>query len=290
MITQTYPNLEIIISDNASSDLEVENIARDFVSKDKRVSFFRQELNRGPAFNFKFVLEQAQGKYFMWAADDDEWDMCFVSRCVEVLNDNPKVILCSTAAILMDQNHQELETYYEDINTVGMPRLARARKILKNLARNTSFYGVYRISDLRTAQIPQWYGGDHMFMTEMSLRGDFVFLPTPLFYSMVGGNGTSAQSVADASGIRSAFLINFPNLSLYFRFLMESARWKKISFLEHVQLLMFITERFLTPPYPERISSDIKHFLQGASSSLKYLIWKFTKRAVKRVLTALRIK
>ncbi len=27
----------------------------------------------GGVFNFKFVLEKATGKYFMWAVDDDEW-------------------------------------------------------------------------------------------------------------------------------------------------------------------------------------------------------------------------
>lgn len=68
---QTYKNLEIIISDNNSSNLEVVKILEEFKTLDKRIICFQQTKNTGAAKNFHFVLKKAKGLYFMWASDDD---------------------------------------------------------------------------------------------------------------------------------------------------------------------------------------------------------------------------
>ncbi len=69
--SQTYQNLEIIVSDNGSPTNEVEQIVEEFKKKDNRIQFYRQAKNMGPGFNFRFVLDKASADYFMWAADDD---------------------------------------------------------------------------------------------------------------------------------------------------------------------------------------------------------------------------
>jgi glycosyltransferase involved in cell wall biosynthesis len=81
---QTYPNLEILVSDNASPGSETESVAREFSAQDKRIKYFRQPTNIGPIANFRFVLAKASGDYFMWAADDDEWDARFIETCLAV--------------------------------------------------------------------------------------------------------------------------------------------------------------------------------------------------------------
>jgi glycosyltransferase involved in cell wall biosynthesis len=72
--TQSYKNLEIIVSDNASIDSEVEAVMKEFLSKDSRIKYFKQDTNQGAIFNFRFVREKASGSYFMWAADDDYFE------------------------------------------------------------------------------------------------------------------------------------------------------------------------------------------------------------------------
>ncbi|MBN1974464.1 MAG: glycosyltransferase family 2 protein [Sedimentisphaerales bacterium] len=83
--SQTYRQLEIIVSDNCSPDKQVEKIAREFASNDPRIKYHVQDKNMGASQNFKFVLEQATGKYFMWAADDDYWDQKFIQTGIEAL-------------------------------------------------------------------------------------------------------------------------------------------------------------------------------------------------------------
>lgn len=80
LLGQSYKNFELIISDNASTD-NTEKICRSYAKKDKRIRYIRQKENIGAVNNFNFVLKEAQGKYFMWAADDDLWDRNYI-KCI----------------------------------------------------------------------------------------------------------------------------------------------------------------------------------------------------------------
>lgn len=81
---QTYKNLEIIVSDNCSPYPDVEKVGREFEVKDLRVQYHRQSVNIGPLPNFQFLVQQATGKYFMWAADDDLLDENYIELLMEI--------------------------------------------------------------------------------------------------------------------------------------------------------------------------------------------------------------
>ena len=72
LLAQTFTDFELIISDNASTD-GTEAICREYAAKDTRIRYVRQAENRGATANFRFVLDEAVGEYFMWAAADDVW-------------------------------------------------------------------------------------------------------------------------------------------------------------------------------------------------------------------------
>lgn len=70
VLSQTFKDFEIIISDNASTDM-TEKICREYAAIDSRVLYYRQFKNTGGIANFKNVLEKSNGKYFMWLSADD---------------------------------------------------------------------------------------------------------------------------------------------------------------------------------------------------------------------------
>ncbi len=77
---QTYKNLEIIVSDNCSTD------GTDLFFKsiqDPRLTYVRQEQNIGPINNYNYCLQRAQGDYFLLLHDDDKIDNDFVATCME---------------------------------------------------------------------------------------------------------------------------------------------------------------------------------------------------------------
>ena len=88
LCAQTYSEIEIIVSDNGSSDRTME-IAEAHASRDPRIQVFRQKENTGRINNFLFVLARARGDYFMWAGDDDEWEPQFVEILMQGLDTHP---------------------------------------------------------------------------------------------------------------------------------------------------------------------------------------------------------
>jgi len=80
LLKQTYLNLEIVVSDNFSTDKKVKEVIEECKIKDSRIVFFQQEENIGLVNNHQFVLDKANGDYFMWMADDDiVEDLNFIS-------------------------------------------------------------------------------------------------------------------------------------------------------------------------------------------------------------------
>lgn len=92
--TQTYRNLEIIISDNASNNQRVREIAIGATENDPRIQYIRQTSNIGALANFKSLIKCVRGKYFVLAADDDRWISEFIERCVSVLDGDSSTALC----------------------------------------------------------------------------------------------------------------------------------------------------------------------------------------------------
>lgn len=91
--SQTYTNLEIIVSDNASPDLKVKEIAEEFVVRDPRIKYYRREQNSGVIANAEFVLKQSQGEYFAWYSDDDWRSPEFIDILVAELEKNKDINL-----------------------------------------------------------------------------------------------------------------------------------------------------------------------------------------------------
>ena len=91
LINQSYKNFELIISDDASID-KTFDICKTYQKRDARIKCFRQERNLGFWKNWFFVLEKAEGKYFMWAEGDDVWLENFIEKNFQFLENNPKFV------------------------------------------------------------------------------------------------------------------------------------------------------------------------------------------------------
>ena len=79
-VAQTYPNLEIVVSDNCSEDNTCEVVAG---FKDRRINYVRHPKNIGANNNFNACVEHARGTYLLLLHDDDLIDPDYVSACME---------------------------------------------------------------------------------------------------------------------------------------------------------------------------------------------------------------
>lgn len=100
-INQTYPNLEIIVSDNCSSD-DTGRIVASF--NNSRVRYHRHDYNIGGNANFNFCLKQARGAFFLLLHDDDLIDTDFIETCISALGDQNETGIIRTGTREIDQD------------------------------------------------------------------------------------------------------------------------------------------------------------------------------------------
>jgi len=91
ILSQTFQDFYLIISDNCSID-ETSEICREFVSKDDRIHYYKQNKNIGGIKNYQFVLDNAETKYFVFATHDDLWEKTFLEKNFNVLENDKKIV------------------------------------------------------------------------------------------------------------------------------------------------------------------------------------------------------
>jgi len=87
-LAQSYKNIEVLVSDNASSD-DTGKVLREF--GDSRLRVLRQETNIGLLPNWNACLAAAEGEYIIFVSDDDRISPNLVERCVEVIGSQTKI-------------------------------------------------------------------------------------------------------------------------------------------------------------------------------------------------------
>ena len=112
-VNQTYQNIEIIVSDNCSTD-NTEAVVKGF--SDPRIRYFRQARNIGANNNFNFCLEQARGAYFLLFQDDDLIDADFIDVCMKGANYDTDVGIIRAGIRRIDSHGNVLS---ESPNLVG---------------------------------------------------------------------------------------------------------------------------------------------------------------------------
>ena len=92
-LAQDYPNLEIVICDDASTD-ETPDVIKDFL-QDKRVRYFRNPQNIGRVANYRHILyDLARGSWVINLDGDDLFiSHSYISHAVELTVTDPNIVL-----------------------------------------------------------------------------------------------------------------------------------------------------------------------------------------------------
>ena len=232
ILAQTFTDFELIISDNASTD-STQEICQSFSKKDSRIRIFKQEKNIGIHRNFYFLLSQAKGEYFAWAAVDDYLDKDFMEKNLKVLESHNsivssigKIIPYGTESLKIDSKLVDTSNYPKflknyvirgrrkkmmdtgpvsgDINT----KIRNLLKITKSLGR---WYGVHRTEQLKQCIVKKPFINVEVAVFLNLLRlGDFYEESSTTLYEF--DEGVSSRGIinmAKNSG-HNLFEIIFP--------------------------------------------------------------------------------
>ncbi len=101
VLAQTYPNIEILVIDNASSD----NSAKIVKSlRSPKIKLIENKRNFGFAGAHNQGIEKTKGKYILCLNQDVILDKNFVARAVQILKKNSKIAALQGKLLRLDKN------------------------------------------------------------------------------------------------------------------------------------------------------------------------------------------
>jgi glycosyltransferase involved in cell wall biosynthesis len=184
LAAQTYPNLHILISDDASPDNTAE-LCDAFAAQHQNTRVIRQPKNLGWIGNVNVLLHEASGDFFFFAFHDDLVKPAYVERLVEAFEDNPQAVVAFS----------DMETHHLD-GRIETQKYASLEDIKRGYARAHCIIGadghwwvpnrgLFRASVAREiGGMKGHLGGDFavdwLWLLRLALIGEFVRVPEVL--------------------------------------------------------------------------------------------------------------
>ncbi len=201
LLAQTHPALEIIVSDNASSDRTAE-IARDHAARFPQIRYVRQPAPVSAFENLRRALGESRGEYFMWAADDDHRNPEYIANLLARLQGDAEAILCFGELAVFSGDVADSRTVLLDFENAGRGILARlARSVFQPCYH---IYGVWRTAPLKQIDLVDcWYWPDMQIVLAATCMGTFVRADGATFHYFDAGKSLR-QSEKRQTGRASA--------------------------------------------------------------------------------------
>jgi cellulose synthase/poly-beta-1,6-N-acetylglucosamine synthase-like glycosyltransferase len=199
ILGQTFGDIELIVSDNASTDA-TGDIAQRYAAEDSRVRYIRNPRNVGAARNYSQLLAFARGEYFKWAGYDDLLLPPYVERCVAALDADPGLVIAYPRTDIIDGNGKVVREHDDNLHLDSPDPVERVRAFAWRFTLCNPCFGVQRREALdRTSLIQPFVSSDVPQLVEMAILGRWHEVPERLFQRRIHdtssrqGNVTMAQ-------------------------------------------------------------------------------------------------
>lgn len=210
ILSQTFRNFELIISDNASTDL-TSLICKKFLEKDDRIKYYRQEQNMGPNWNFNFILNKANSPYFIWVGVNDEISKYFLEKNYNILETKLNVVGSISKIKIKDEENNVKEDFFvkliknwRTLKSIGSYSISgtyknKTRFYLKNSTCQL-IYGLFRTNELKKSVVKDSFvGNDWATMLNILKFGDFYIVEDDIMYEDI--EGLSSTGITNVSRV-----------------------------------------------------------------------------------------
>lgn len=162
-LSQTYQNLEVIVSDNASTDETHSIVAR--YQHDFRFKYFRNTENIGMIPNWrKCVYEYCTGDYFVIISDDDYFvDADYLSKAVSIIEQDKSISLLFANRINL---YEETKSCVEFKNHYPAMRDGK-EYFLESARRDVGFHLVTTLFSTQIARLIGVFKEDKLLSSDM---------------------------------------------------------------------------------------------------------------------------
>lgn len=224
VLAQTWDDLELVISDNCSTDRTPE-ICRTYAAQDSRVRYLRNERNIGAAGNFRRAFHESRAPVYRWLCSDDYIGPSSIEKCLRLLQVRPDAAVVCSRAEFVDEYGATLRPY-DAVQAINHDDASeRFRAAFECDPWCNSAYGLIRRSTLlRTALHQPFPASDKALIIELAIHGKILEIDEPLFFRRIhpGAYSYAVSSERDrsfytpaASGRAVPMLRAWPNTRAY---------------------------------------------------------------------------
>lgn len=273
IFSQEYDNIEVIISDNCSTD-DTEEICTGLAQRHPDVvKYYRQPVNRGVTANYSFTLGKATGDYFMWIADDDTLAPGILRRYVDFLNNNPEYSLVSGQVKYWQGT--KLVLTEKDLGLESSSAYLRVLNYYSKVRYGAMVYGLMNRHLAQSIPLRNRIGDDWHFVASVAFSGKVKQLDIHGYNKRFGGVSVNMKNYAKVIGA-NWFSANFPHATIAVDALAEvvllSPRYSRENVLARVSLgltacAMILASHYLKV-YPFIIGGKIKRLVLKPSESI----------------------
>ncbi|HST39307.1 MAG TPA: glycosyltransferase family 2 protein, partial [Conexibacter sp.] len=226
-LAQTHRALELVVSDQASSD-GTEQLCRALAASDGRLRYLRQPTNDGGSTaNFNLLAGELRGPYAMLLADDDWLQPDYVERCLELLVQRPELAVAYGRARYFDGDRHVADGRRHD--HLDDAAAARVTAYFRSVDDNGVMYGLMRSDALRGAlPMPNALGNDWLLMGRVAAAGKIATIEQTHVDRAVGGTSASVEKIVQTFGI-SKLQARLPHLTVAWQVLADVG-WRSPAF------------------------------------------------------------
>jgi len=278
ILSQDFENIQLIISDNCSSD-NTEEICLRYQKMDERIKYHRLEENLGALKNFLNVFGLSSAPYFMWTSHDDLRERSFISKCLEKIESDPSIALVYPRSKVLDNNSRFMGIANDHVNTDQDNPIERFRHLIWEIGMCNMFYGLYRSHIIK--KVRAWNEslfGDNLILAEISLLGKIVQIDDPLFirrltrnYNYRSHDERNAQLISDIEPKLFSEGITLPHCRLTYAHL-ELVNYSEVEDSEKDFLMNDVLKCFKTR-FGDKMKYEISRAIELINKGYFYYTW-----------------
>lgn len=246
--TKGYDEIEIFVSDNASTDGTKEYI-KDIQKENSNLRYYRNVENLGLDGNFLNCFRKAQGKYLWMLSDDDSLMENAVETVLHVIKQDPVMVFCN---LTLEAGRQDIGVLEKD----GILFLEDKNDFLKSIGVYITFVSslIYNMSFVRKIDDVEKYKGDNLLLSHVAINimrydGTYALIKDRCIHKSAGGINwdfyqaffggmkkliwnTALESGFDAGILNRIYyhMLKWPLMDLYFALRREDRvdeKWNK---------------------------------------------------------------
>ncbi|MEY2513161.1 MAG: hypothetical protein QOJ89_519 [bacterium] len=204
-LAQSHEDLEVVVTDNASSDGTDELLAR-LAAADGRLRVVRQSSNRGMVANLNAAFALAQGSYVMLLSDDDWLDPRCIATALALLGERPGAA-AALGHVAYVREDGEAVAAGQPVALLGADPARRVRDYFAAVTAdhgNTWLYGIARRSLVqRLPPMRNVLAFDWLRVAQLAFSGEIAMTGETLIFRELGGTSATTTRLVRESGLAS---------------------------------------------------------------------------------------